>query len=219
MTHATWTRLFILAAILLTPLPVSAQGNSEVSFARYALGPLPPEFNTQWHTGRGAPGLWVVVADPTASGGKAVAQTSAEKTDYRFPLAVFEGLTAEDLEVSVRFKAVSGTIDQAAGLAVRLTSANDYYVVRANALENNVRFYRVVKGTREQLEGKEVRVTPGEWHTLALKAEGGRFTISYDGVQLFTATDRTFVGVGKVALWTKADSVTYFDQLRIQRNR
>jgi hypothetical protein len=219
MTILTWIRHAGFLAILMTPLSLAAQGNGDISFARYAVGPLPPEFNTTWRTGKGAPGTWMVVEDPTASGGKAVAQTSTDQTDYRFPLAVFEGLTAEDLEVTVRFKAVAGTIDQAAGLAVRLTSPDDYYVVRANALENNVRFYRVVKGKREQLDGKEVKVTPGEWHMLGLQAEGDRFTISYDGAPLFTVTDRTFSGVGKVALWTKADSITQFDQLRINRIR
>ena len=214
MTEATCARLIILLAIFLTPGGAWGQGD-EISFARYQLGPLPPEFNTQWRTGEGPPGTWAVVADPSAMHGKVVAQTSTDQTDYRFPLAVYEGLTAEDLEVSVRIKAVSGTVDQAGGLAVRLTSPNDYYVVRANALEDNVRFYRVVKGKREQLDGKKVKVTSGEWHSLALHAEGDQFTISYDGAQLFTVADRTFRGVGKVALWTKADSVTYFDAFEV----
>jgi hypothetical protein len=161
----------------------------------------------------------MVVEDPTASDDKVVAQTSTDQTDYRFPLAVFEGLTAEDLEVAVRFKAVAGTIDQAGGLAVRLTSPDNYYVVRANALEDNVRFYRVVKGKREELGGKAVKVTPGEWHTLGLLAQGDRFTVSYDEVPLFTVTDHTISGVGKVALWTKADSDPYFGQLSIRRIR
>ena len=88
-------------------------------------------------------------------------------------------------------------------------------VDRANALEDNVRFYRVVNGRREQLDGTDLRVTPGEWHTLGLDAEGERFTVSYDGKALFSVTDKTFVEAGGVALWTKADSVTRFDQMRI----
>jgi hypothetical protein len=86
----------------------------------------------------------------------------------------------------------------------------------ANALEGNVRFYRVVKGRREQIEGANARVTANEWHQLGLRAEGQRFTITYDGKQLFTATDRTIAGKGKVALWTKADSVTRFDHIEIR---
>jgi hypothetical protein len=115
----------------------------------------------------------------------------------------------------VRFKAVAGTIDQAAGIAMRLIDFNNYYVVRANALEDNVRFYRVVKGRREQLESASLKVTANVWHTLALKAEGGRFTVDYDGKLLFTASDATFKDPGRVALWTKADSITRFDRIEI----
>lgn len=93
--------------------------------------------------------------------------------------------------------------------------ADNYYVVRANALENNVRFYRVVKGHREQLAGKDVKVASAEWHSLGLKADGERFTIGFDGKTLFTMSDKTFAEAGKVALWTKSDSVTRFDQIAI----
>ena len=111
---------------------------------------------------------------------------------------------------------MAGRIDQAGGIAVRLRDADNYYVVRANALEDNVRFYRVVKGRREQLEGADTKVTANEWHTLALRAEGERFTILFDGRTLFTATDATFGDTGNVALWTKADSVTRFDRIEIK---
>jgi hypothetical protein len=97
-----------------------------------------------------------------------------------------------------------------------LQTPDDYYVVRANALEDNVRFYRVVKGKREQLAGANTKVATKIWHTLTLKAEGDRFTVSYDGNELYMARDATFADAGKVALWTKADSVTYFDSLTIR---
>jgi hypothetical protein len=87
--------------------------------------------------------------------------------------------------------------------------------VRANALEDNVRFYRVVKGRREQIAGADVKVSGGAWHTLGLKAENDHFTISFDGKTLYGAADKTFAGAGKVALWTKADSVTRFDRIEI----
>ena len=167
-------------------------------------------------TGQGGLGKWAVVSDSTASGGRAIEQTSTERTDYRFPLAIYAAVSAKNADVSVRFKSVAGKIDQAAGVVVRLADADNYYVVRANALEDNVRFYRVVKGQREELKGANLKVTPDEWHTLGLKAEGERFTVMYDGKQLFTATDPTFPGAGKVALWTKADSVTRFDRIEIK---
>ena len=98
---------------------------------------------------------------------------------------------------------------------MRLTDANNYYVVRANALEDNVRFYHVIRGRRSELKSASLKVTANEWHTLALKAEGDRFTIAFDGKQLYTVTDKTITQAGKVALWTKADSVTRFDQITI----
>ena len=88
--------------------------------------------------------------------------------------------------------------------------------MRANALEDNVRFYRVVKGQRSQIEGANTKVTANEWHQLGLRAQGPRFTITFDGKELFTATDRTIASAGKVALWTKADSVTRFDGIEIR---
>jgi hypothetical protein len=146
----------------------------------------PLEF-TFWHTGGGTPGKWAIVADPTAQNGRAVAQISNDHTDYRFPLAVYKPYSGTDLEMSVHFKPVGGAVDQAGGVAVRLSTPDDYYVARANALEDNVRFYRVVKGRREQLAGANLKVSANQWHTLALKAEGDRFTVSFDGNVLFSA--------------------------------
>lgn len=147
--------------------------------------------------------------------GRAIAQVSQDSNDHRFPLAVYKPYSGKDLEVSVRFKPVSGRVDEAGGIVVRLSTPDDYYVARANALEDNVRFYRVVKGRRQQLAGVNVQVAANQWHTLALKAEGDRFTVSFDGKSLISAEDRTFSDAGKVALWAKADSVTYFDTIAI----
>ena len=166
-------------------------------------------------TGQGPQGEWTVAADPTALAGRAIEQSSTDRTDYRFPLAIYDSLSATNVNAQIRFKAVAGKIDRAAGIVVRLQDADNYYVARANALEGNVRFYRVVGGRREQLSGANLKVTANEWHTLGLRAEGERFTISYDGKTLFSATDSTFAMAGGVALWTKADSVTRFDQVVI----
>jgi hypothetical protein len=171
---------------------------------------------TLWRTGQGGAGEWTLVADPTAADGHAIAQVSKDRTDYRFPLAVYKPYSGKDVEVSVRFKPVAGVVDEAGGVAVRLQTPDDYYVTRANALEDNVRFYRVVKGQREQLASANAKVAANAWHTLALKAEGDRFTVTFDGKELFTAQDGTIPQAGKVALWTKADSVTYFDTISIR---
>jgi hypothetical protein len=186
-----------------------------IAIDKMTVGAAPADFEFA-RTGQGVPAQWTVAADATASGGRAIEQTSTDRTDYRFPLAIYQGTSAQNVDLTVHFKAVAGKVDQAGGIVVRLADADNYYVVRANALEDNVRFYRVVKGQREQLEGVNIKVTANEWHQLGVRAEGERFTITFDGKQLFTAADRTFTGAGKVALWTKADSVTRFDRIEIK---
>lgn len=193
----------------------SAQtGAAMIAIDRMTLGSPPAGFSFA-RTGRGGEGAWTVTADPTAVAGRAIEQTSTERTDYRFPLAIHESLSAANLDAEIRFKAVAGKVDQAAGIVVRLVDADNYYVARANALEDNVRFYRVVAGRREQLDGANLKVTPNQWHTLGLRAEADRFTVSYDGKTLFSVADATFSKPGAVALWTKADSVTRFDRVTI----
>lgn len=197
-------------------MPVFGAEKQAIQIDIASMPPLeePGDF-TFWHTGGGGPTDWRVVSDPTAAGQAAIAQTSTDTTGYRFPLAVFKPVSAKDVDVTLRFKPVAGKVDQAGGIAVRLTTYDDYYVVRANALEDNVRFYRMVKGRREQLDGVDTKVASNQWHTLGLRAEGDAFTISFDGKTLFTARDQTFAKAGKIALWTKADSVTYFDTVTI----
>jgi hypothetical protein len=212
MIKGTATVVTALAAAIL-PLAAAPENSPRIDIAQMPVGALPSDF-TAARTGQGAPAQWSVVQDP--SGGRAIAQTSQDSTDYRFPLAIYQPVSVKDVEVTVRFKPVSGKIDQAGGIAVRLATPDDYYVVRANALEDNVRFYRVVKGKREQLAGANIKVAKNQWHMLALKAVGDRFTVSFDGKELYTATDRTFTEAGRVALWTKADSVTHFDRFEIK---
>lgn len=197
-----------------TASALAETGANMIAIEQMTVGSPPAGFSFA-RTGQGGPVQWVVSADASASAGRVIEQASADRTDFRFPLAIHDATAAKNLEVMVRFKAVAGKVDQAAGVALRLQDADNYYVARANALEDNVRFYRVVKGRREQLEGANLKVTANEWHRLGLRAEGNRFTVSFDGKVLFTATDDTFSGAGKVALWTKSDSITRFEQIAI----
>ena len=187
-------------------------GATMIAIEKMNVGAAPADFDFA-RTGQGRLGQWTIVADATATGGRAIEQTSADTTDNRFPLAIYRPLSARNIEVVVRFKPVAGKVDRAGGIAVRLSDADNYYVARANALEDNVRFYRVVKGRRVQLGSFDIKVAANEWHTLGLRAEGERFAIMFDGKQLFTATDRTFAAAGRIALWTKADSVTRFERI------
>ncbi|MGB9364415.1 MAG: family 16 glycoside hydrolase [Xanthobacteraceae bacterium] len=186
-----------------------------VPIDKMTVGAVPSDFEFA-RTGQGGPSQWVVVEDATATGSRAVEQSSTDRTDYRFPLAIYQPTVAKNVEVTLRFKPVAGRVDQAGGIAVRVTSPNDYYLVRANALEDNVRFYRIVKGRREQLASANTKVPSNQWHTLGLRAENDRFTVTFNGKTLHSTNDRTFTGAGRVALWTKSDSVTRFDQINIQ---
>jgi hypothetical protein len=204
----------VCAALLLLPYPGSA-AETLLHFDTAAVE-TPSADCVAGLTGGGGPGTWVITADPTApSGGQVLAQTSTDPTASRFPLCIYEQLTAVDVVVAVRFKAVAGRVDQAAGLVARLQDQEHYYITRANALEHNVRLYKVVRGKRTQFASADVQVTSGRWHSLKLVVQGPQFQVFFDDKRLLTAKDETIKAAGKVGLWTKADSVTYFDDLSI----
>src|SRR6516162_1053149 len=206
--------LLAIGGALMSVVSLGDSATLQVDLAAMKAAIAPADFAFS-RTGSGDIGEWRVIDEPTASTRRVIAQISTDTTDYRFPLAVFQRVSAKNVDVKVRFKPVGGKVDQAGGIVVRLTTPDDYYIARANALEDNVRFYRVVKGKREQLKGANIKVATNEWHTLELRAEGDQFTVSFDGKQLYTAEDDTFAGAGRVGLWTKADSVTYFDAIAI----
>lgn len=218
----TGLRLLALALGFST-LPLGA-GAETLEFETDAPGGAPRGF-TLAQTGPGGAPRWVVEEDPTAPSGKHVlVQRSADETRSRFPLAVHDGVSLGDGTLSVRFKAISGRVDQAAGLVWRCRDRENYYIVRANALEENVVLYKVEDGKRSDLKpvdaglfsyGKKAPVRPGAWQELRVDVEGDLFRVSLDGAPLFDVRDATFAGPGKVGLWTKADSVTAFDDLRI----
>jgi len=199
-----------------TPAPLQAARQTQTfNFDSDKVGEMPAGFHGG-RTGQGSEGKWAVTADPSApSKPNVVAQTSRDRTDYRFPLLISDLGSFKDLEISVKFKAVEGEVDRAGGLVFRLKDANNYYIVRANALEDNYRLYHVVNGSRRQFAGANLKVTSGEWHELRVEAIGNKFICYYDGAKKIEATDDTFKDAGKVGLWTKADSLTYFDDLKV----
>src|SRR6266498_95858 len=213
---------FSITFLLFTTATVSAQ-TTTIDFNQDKSGEPPSGFSTAF-TGRGRPGKWVVMKDNASPNqGNVLAQTDADSTGYRFPICVFDGLTAKDVDVTVKFKAVSGKVDQGAGIVWRYQDKNDYYIVRANALEGNVVLYKVENGKRTDLPvkgkgrtyGMKDKVPSGEWGTLRLVAKGNHFEVYHNGKKLYEVEDETFKEGGKVGLWTKADSVIYFDDLQI----
>jgi hypothetical protein len=199
-----------------------------ISFDDQAAGELPAAF-TCGLTGSGRPGTWTLLADATApSRPNVLAQLDEDPTSHRFPFCVLDGTTGSDVDLSVRFKPVKGAKDQAAGMLFRYRDENNYYVVRANALEGNVVLYKVENGTRSDLKprgagqqayGKKANVASGAWGLLRVVALGNVFTVHLGSERLFEVEDATFRGAGKVGIWTKADSVTYFDDLSVTFRR
>lgn len=213
--------MFKTCLLAMAMLPSIAHGEP-IGFRDFTPGVLPPGF-TIAKTGKGQSAVWEIQESTDAGGGSVVVQTAADRTDYRYPLLLHDKTLAVDLDVSVKFKTISGSIDQAAGIVWRYQDANNYYVVRANALEHNVVAYKVQNGTRSSLGikgnswayGTSAPVAKGIWHVLAVTARGDTFAISLDGKKLYDVTDKTFPDAGKVGLWTKADSVTMFDALDV----
>src|SRR5919197_6336426 len=162
-------------------------------------------------TSSGAEGKWVVRVEKGGTANHVLVQESADRTDYRFPVAVLKDGAYKDVVLSVRARPLSGEVDQAFGLVWRYKDPNNYYVTRCNALEDNCRIYHVVGGSRRQFGGQSVKVSKNAWHTMKLEASGNRFAVFYDGTKVYEGTDDTFKEAGKVGLWTKADSVTEFD--------
>lgn len=214
-----------LAALALTVLVTAlapkanaqapASGSKTIDFNSDAIGSAPAGFEFA-RTGGGAEGKWVVRDDKDKPGNHVLVQESADKTDYRFPLAVVKDGTYKDVTLSVRAKPLSGDVDQGFGLVWRYKDANNYYISRCNADEDNCTIYHVVKGSRRAFQNKGTKVATNTWHTLKVEAKGDHFTVWFDGTKVLDAKDGTFKDAGKVGLWTKADSVIAFDDLTIE---
>ena len=175
---------------------------------------VPPSGFSFGRTGQGKEGRWlVVVASEAPSKPNVLAQLDADPTDYRFPLAVVDGSAFKNVKLSVSCKPISGRGDQGCGLVWRYKDANNYYLTRANALEDNVRLYYVKDGRRVQFSSWSGKVASGQWHRLRVEAKGDRFEVDFDDKKVLDAKDSTFADAGKVGVWTKADSVIQFDDL------
>ncbi len=158
-----------------------------------------------------AVGDWVVELDPIAKN-HVLAQRS-KNNDDTFNIALLDKLQLDDLDLSVRVKAVAGQLDRGGGLVWRARDAKNYYVVRYNPLEANFRVYKVVAGVRTQFASATVRADK-EWHTIRVTMIGPKITCYFDGTPHLTVTDSTFTGLGKIGLWSKADAQSLFDDLK-----
>jgi hypothetical protein len=165
-------------------------------------------------TGRAPDGKWRVVEH---EGNKVLAQLDENRDRDRYALAVVDDFALEHLRISVRIKAVEGDVDQDGGVMWRYRNSENYLVARLDIREKNVRLYRFVRGNRVQFgveEGLDVQV--GQWYTLRVEHRGRQIKVYLNDEVLFIERDRHFTRPGKVGLWTKSDSVVYFDDLEVK---
>jgi hypothetical protein len=157
-------------------------------------------------------GDWKIVVDPDAPSRPTVLAQMASNSGSTFNLILVSGTNSQNVDISVKMKAVAGKEDQGGGLVWRAVDSNNYYVVRYNPLEDNYRLYKVEQGRRIQLQNADIKHGAG-WHTLRVTMEGDHIQCYYDGGKHLDVKDATFQAAGKIGLWTKADAQSYFDDL------
>ena len=219
-------RIFCWIFGLVTALSVSG-AEIHFTFGDFPEGTTPTNFQAVL-AGSGQPGAWKTISDEVPSAfatsssnapilirSLVLAQTNADATDERFPMLVFTGEKFRNFKFTTRFKIVSGVTEQMAGVVFRYQNASNYYVVRANALSRNVRFYKVVNDQRSDPIGPDLAVTAGVWHTLGVQCEGNQITISFDDQSVMPALgDNTFTE-GWLGFRTKSDAVCYFTDAQV----
>ena len=185
---------------------VAAQSaDAAFSFDNEETGKLP----TDWTA---AVSTWLIALDGS---NKAMKQAGKSEGD-RFNICVQNKLKYLNLEMEVRIKPLEGEEDQGGGLVWRYQDAKNYYITRANPLENNFRVYKVVNGNRKQMQSVNIKLQKGEWYNIKVVAIGKNIECYYNGQKLLSHTDDTFPNAGLVGFWSKADAVSLFDDLKIK---
>ena len=198
-----------LSMLLVATSLVAAAPTETVNFDKAEAG-KPPSGWTATQTGTGQ-AKWAVVQDDTAPSKPNVLKQSGQAT---YPVCLKADTSLKDGFVEVKFKAISGKEDQAGGVVWRARDANNYYVARANALENNVTIYHTINGRRTEKKRARMTVASNQWHTLRVDFQANHFGVSFNGQKALEWDDETFKDAGNVGVWTKADSVTEFDDFR-----
>lgn len=181
-----------------------------IDFENQTIGKLPFGFIAD-ATGKAESLEWKLVND---NDNNVVAQQSINSGSC-YNLLVLDKIGYKDFTASAKIKAISGEEDQGGGLVWRYIDKNNYYIARYNPLENNLRFYSVVNGNRKELKSLDSDIKSGEWFTMTIEMNENKITCSLNGIKLIETSDDTFKSAGLIGLWTKADAVTYFDDLKI----
>lgn len=177
--------------------------DSTITFDGEGIGKLPPGWSAET-------GKWETSDDSSNTTFKMAANDGSA-----FNIAVVKNQYHQNVEVEARVKALLGDEDQGGGLIWRYINKNNYYIIRANPLENNIRLYKVVDGRRKQMESEDIKIQTGEWFTIKVVSNGNQMDCYYNGQKVFSSSDETFPGGGSVGFWSKADAVSLFDDLKI----
>jgi len=179
-------------------------------------GTLPQDFAIgTLFDGRPA-GEWKVLqTDRAKSPPHVLGQLMGKGAEHAYKTVLINGTRASDIDLQVSFLSITGKADMGGGLIWRATDDRNYYLARANPLEQNIRIYRVVKGVRHLLQNFDQTIDVKQWHILRVTHQGCRIQVFYDEKPVFDFCDQTFAS-GRIGLWTKSDAVSYFDNLRLQ---
>ena len=209
----------LLVLLLFLGLGASAEENSSVRnwhFDDVPVNQLPSHFVLgTFFDGRPA-GDWKVIKSPTAiSPPQVLAQLRDKGAEHNYNLVFVKDTNAADLDLSVSFLPISGKADMGGGLIWQAQDDRNYYLTRANPLEQNIRVYHVVNGVRKMLKNYDQIIDVRKWHRLRVINQGCRIQVFYDDKPILDLCDETFTK-GRIGLWTKSDAVTYFDDLKLQ---
>jgi hypothetical protein len=211
---------FLLITLLLLAAPVVGYGLESTTHVWTFDNDLPKTLPAEFQVGTlfdGRPaGEWIVLeTDRAKSSPRVLGQLMGKGAEHAYKTVLINGTRASDLELQVSFLPIEGKADMGGGLIWRATDDRNYYLTRANPLEQNIRIYRVVKGIRHLLKNFDQIIDVRQWHTLRVIAKGCQVQVFFDDTQVFDLCDQTF-STGQVGLWTKSDAVTYFDDLKLQ---
>jgi hypothetical protein len=188
----------------------------KLDFEGAADGALPTGWRAAETAGSGRPGSWRVEETRGAPSGKHVLRLVESKNiGETFNLVMSEAVFPVDLDLAVKIHADAGEEDRGGGLLWRATDANNYYLVRWNPLEENLRAYKVVGGNRSMFQSVDVKADAAQWHAIGIHTKVKTFEVSFDGKTLITCEDGTFARPGRVGVWTKADAASSFDDLEV----
>jgi hypothetical protein len=210
--------LGVLLVIACMTCPVSGAGApgtaTDIEIGKSEMGAPPTEFELSPSSEAKQASL-TVVRDATAKTGVAIEQAGVKSAEDPFPLAIYKPASLKNAEITLRLNAAGGKSNQGGGVAVRLSSPQDHYLVQPDAMRDRVLLSLVRTGVSEEIVGVHAVIASHAWHTLTVRAKDDEFVVSLDGIWVFTGFDKTLSQAGRIALWTKGDSVTHFDQIEI----